>query len=209
MRYNLSPEVTELDSIITTQSSSEEAAGSAFWYVIHTNSRQEDRADYNLKSWGIDTLAPKIRHRRYNQFTGQPIETIKPMFPRYVFAYFDISNLLHRVRNTRGVHSVVGFGDQFVPVDEEIVFAIKSRMGKNDIVDLQEQFKRGDKVVVKSGPLKSFLGVFEREMNDAERVMILLNTLNYQAHALVERELIKKVDPSTSDSVSLAVSGPS
>jgi hypothetical protein len=48
-------------------------------------------------------------------------------------------------------------------------------------------------VVIKDGPLKSFAGIFEREMKGAERVRILIQTVSYQAHVEIERNMVKKV----------------
>ena len=47
--------------------------------------------------------------------------------------------------------------------------------------------------IIKWRPLKNFVGIFERDVKDSDRVMILLNTLKYQAHLLLERELVKKI----------------
>ena len=43
------------------------------WYVVHTKSRQEERANSNLRAWGVETLNPKVKTRRYNQFIGTPL----------------------------------------------------------------------------------------------------------------------------------------
>jgi hypothetical protein len=34
------------------------------WYLVQTHSRQEDRAESNLRSFGIETLAPRLKDRR-------------------------------------------------------------------------------------------------------------------------------------------------
>ena len=36
-------------------------------------------------------------------------------------------------------------------------------------------------------------GVFDREMPDSDRVRILLNTVSFQAHIVVDRAVVKKV----------------
>jgi hypothetical protein len=35
--------------------------------------------------------------------------------------------------------------------------------------------------------------VFQRNLSDKERVEILLNTINYQSHLLIGREMVEKV----------------
>jgi len=40
--------------------------------------------------------------------------------------------------------------------------------------------------------LNNLTGIFECEMNDSDRVMILLQTINYQGHIIVEKNSIRK-----------------
>jgi transcription antitermination factor NusG len=56
-----------------------------------------------------------------------------------------------------------------------------------------EPLQAGDEVVINDGRFQNFYGVFEREMSDSDRVSILLNTVNFQAHIVVDRSLVKKV----------------
>ena len=58
------------------------------WYVVHTNPKQEERANSNLVAWGVETLYAKLKARRHNEFTGVPIYITQPLFPRYLFAKF-------------------------------------------------------------------------------------------------------------------------
>jgi transcriptional antiterminator RfaH len=164
----------------------------ALWYVLYTHPKQEDRASNNLRVLGVPIFNPKIRERRYNQFATMPVYVAKPLFPRYIFARFKISDLYHKVRFTRGVNSIVGFGEGPTSIDEEIIALIQSNTKENGFVRINEEVKPGDKVVVKDGPLKNFAGIFEREMKDADRVRILIETVSYQAHVEIERDMVKK-----------------
>lgn len=163
------------------------------WYVIHTHPRQEDRAERNLRSEGLETLFPKLRERRYNQYTGEPTQIIKPLFPRYLFARFNASELLHKVSYTRGVHCVVAFGGRPTPLESDIIALIQSRIGADGFVRIGEELKPGDQILVRDGPLKNFIGIFEREMKGSDRVMILLTTIGYQAHVMIERDLLQRL----------------
>lgn len=170
-----------------------EHTGPAFsWYVIHTNPRQEERANNNLRAWKVETFAPLVKQVLRNQFTGAQSYVVKPLFARYIFARFDLASLFHKIRFTRGVHSVVEFGDGPVPIDEEIISMIKSRIDKDGFVRIGEDLQAGDRVIIKDGPLKDFTGIFEREMNDSSRVKILLNFINYQAYMEIDKDKIKK-----------------
>ena len=58
-----------------------------------------------------------------------------------------------------------------------------------------EQLRAGDEVVINDGRFQNFGGVFEREMPDSDRVRILLNTVSFQPHIVVDRALVNKVSP--------------
>lgn len=163
------------------------------WYVIHTNPRQEERSHYNLRAWRVETLAPKIRERSYHPITGKPKYITRPLFSRYIFARFRLGELLHKIRFTRGVHSVVSFGNVPIPVEEEVIDLLRSRINSEGFVQTEEVFKPGDEVIISSGPLKNFVGIFQSEMKDSDRVMLLLKTVNYQAHIRIEKQMIAKV----------------
>jgi transcriptional antiterminator RfaH len=163
------------------------------WYVVHTHRMQEERASSNLDTLGIETLVPRYIKRRYNNYTGEITQVNKPFFPNYVFARFDVSKLFHKVRLTRGVHSIVCYGANPALVDDCIIAIIRSQIGEDGYVNIGENLKPGDEVIIEDGLLKDFRGVFERETSDADRVMILLQTVSYQAHLVIERDVLKKV----------------
>lgn len=172
---------------------SEETCGAARWYVVHTNAKQEARAASNLRAWRVETFTPHLKERRDNQYTGVPAFVIKPLFPRYIFARFEASTLLHKVCFTRGVHCVISFGGIPTQVDDEVISIIQSQIGKDGYIQVNEKLRLGDKVMINDGPLKSLFGIFERETKDADRVALLLTAVNYQCRVVIERELVKKV----------------
>ena len=172
---------------------SSEIGDSLCWYVVHTHLKQEERTSSNLQTLQLETLSPRLRVDRYNQFTGQLTQFVKPLFPGYIFARFKFNKYYHRIRFTRGVHSHVLFNNTPTPVDDEIIELIRSRMGSDVVVKSAEELKPGDAVVIKDGRFKNLCGVFERGMPDADRVRILLNTVSFQAHVVVNRSLVTKV----------------
>jgi transcriptional antiterminator RfaH len=168
------------------------------WYVVHTNPKQEERANNNLRAWGVETLNPKLRMRRFNQFTGAPSYISQPLFPRYIFAKFNACRQLPKIWFTRGVHEIVSFGGKPASVDEDIIRLIHDRIDNNGFVQIGDDLKCGDKVVVKAGPLRNFSGIFERELKEKDRVIVLLTAISYQGCLVVSRDLLQRV-PGTSD----------
>lgn len=161
------------------------------WYVLYTHLKQEERATENLRSWGVETLHPKLRTRRYNEFTGAPTYITQPLFPRYVFARFNAREQLPKIRFTRGVHNVVCFGENPAPVDQDIIDIIRARIDENGFVKENDELKPGDRVVISAGPLRNLMGIFEREKG-SDRIMILLTAIEYQARLVVNRGLVRR-----------------
>jgi transcriptional antiterminator RfaH len=168
------------------------------WYLVQTHPRQEDRAKSNLKSFGIEALAPMFRDRRRNFYTGDVTLHAKPLFPSYIFAKFIANDLYQKVRYTRGIRRLVSFGGYPAVVDEEIIAMIQSRISEDGFARIDEYLKPGDKIMIKDGPLRTFAGIFEREMHSADRVRVLLLAVSYQAHIEIERDMVKKISGASS-----------
>ena len=175
------------------------------WYAIYTHPRQEERAENNLKAGKVETFNPKAKKVRGRQSNPRNFVTSQ-LFPRYIFARFD-KQLLHTVSYTRGVQRVVCFGLEPTPVDDAIIALIRSQMDDDGYVQFGEQFKSGDKILVKHGSLANFAGIFERELKGSDRVSILLTTVSYQVRVVLEREQIKKLAPARARSFAAAAAG--
>lgn len=163
------------------------------WYVIHTHHKQETRVAKNLTTWRVENLSPMIRVDRYDKYASRVICQVRPLFPSYIFARFKVGDMLAKIRFTRGVRDVVNFGNGPTPVADELIQLIQSRVGKEGLVELNEKFQEGDPVRINGGPLNGLTGVFEREANDAGRVMILLETISYQARTLIPKQMVEKI----------------
>lgn len=167
---------------------------SSRWYAIHTKARQEDRADSNLRAWQVKTFAPKIKERRCNEYSGKVSYLVKPLFPGYIFARFKLDDLLHKIQFTRGVNNVVAVGGKPAPIDDEVMEVMLSREGADGFVHIGEELRPGDKVIIKQGILRNFVGIFQGHHKDEERVSILLETVSYQNRLIIERGAVKKID---------------
>lgn len=157
------------------------------WYALHTKPRQEQRAAENLAAWGVEALAPQLRLKSNPVFP-------QFLFPGYIFARFDASRMLPKVRFTRGVWYVVSFGDEPAAIAEEVIAELRSRLDERGFVRKLNPLRCGDVVRIESGPLKDFLGVFEEDLPHNERVRILLKTVGYSAHVDISRFNVKKLN---------------
>jgi transcription antitermination factor NusG len=164
----------------------------ACWYVLHTHGLQEIRVEKNLNAWGVETFNPKMREFHSHAALNKSTYKVKSLFPSYIFAHFNAYLMQHKIRFTRGVRSIVSSNGSPVPVAQEIIDFLKSRLEEDGFVRFQ-RFAGGDKVMIVKGPLTDLCGVFEKGLNDSERVVILLTTVNYQSHIVIEKDFLRKV----------------
>jgi len=148
------------------------------WHAIYTKPGKEDTVAFRLQGIGIEVLNPKLKSKKYKR--NKIVEVLEPLFPCYLFANFDKEKYTHLITYTRGVRYIVGKRNPVVVVDE-IINTIKGSMEEGNILVVKPQrFEKGVRVLIKEGPFKDFYGIFEKEVKGHERVMILLETLNYK-----------------------------
>jgi transcriptional antiterminator RfaH len=161
------------------------------WYAIRTHPKQENRAESNLQAWNVETFFPRIKDCRFNEFTGEPSYFIKPLFPGYLFARFTFNNLLHKIRFTRGVHSVVCIGSDPASIDDRVIEIIAAQIDATGFVKIGADLEPGAKVLIQAGPFKGLTGIFERETSAADRIRILLDCVSFPARVEIERKLVR------------------
>jgi transcriptional antiterminator RfaH len=145
------------------------------WYAVFTKPRSEDHVARLLSLAGIESLSPRIAHKR---FVGvRACEVIEPLFPCYMFAYFEVESMFRTVKYTRGVRYVVG-RDLPVPVPRGIIEGIRARMEDGVVRIERESLTVGERVVINAGPLKGLEGIFSRYTKGSERALLLLRAIN-------------------------------
>lgn len=161
------------------------------WYLIRTKPKQEERATMNLRHGGMAVFSPRLKRSRY--IRGKITVVTEPLFPGYIFAFFDPKSQFQLVKFARGVNSVVGSGLNFWSVDEQIIDHLKARQDRNGFVMLGMKIKPGERVEIVDGPFAGFKGVFKQNIKASERVLILLDTIDVQARLELTSDSIKRV----------------
>jgi hypothetical protein len=83
-----------------------------------------------------------------------------------------LDDLLHKVRFTRGVHSVVCVGCDPAPVDDGVIDIITAHLDEAGFVKLGARLEIGAKVLIQAGTFKGLTGIFEREAVATDRIKI-------------------------------------
>jgi len=159
-----------------------------YWYVVNTKPRQEKNAEFSINRLGVETFLPQIRQTRLIRRRKQTV--VRPFFPGYIFAKFNLGDHFRGVNFARGVNRVVTCGPDPAIVDEEMVDSIKTRMVDGAVTLQSPSFAPGQPVRIRSGSLEGLEAIFEREMGGQQRVMLLLQALSYQAHVVVDLDQV-------------------
>jgi len=166
------------------------------WFAVNTKPYREDMAAMNIGRLGLEVLLPRIMASR--AVLGIQRTVSAPLFPSYLFARFSPQEFLHSIRYARGVRKVVSAGDTPVPVDSAMIDSIRARMDHDGYVELEpKRFHAGDEVFIHDGFLQGLTGVFERELSGEKRVMILLQSIEYQARVFIDKRFLSRTMPET------------
>lgn len=158
------------------------------WYAVHTKSHCEASAGISLDRHGVEVFLPMLREGRVLRGKGRP--AISPLFPRYLFARFDISSQLRAVTYARGVKNIVTFGGGPSVVDESIIHAIRSQTTDGVMELSRDQFSPGQIVRIQEGPLCGLEAVFEKKLDGTSRVVLLLKAISFQPRVFIDSQFV-------------------
>jgi len=148
------------------------------WFLVYTKPREEERAKDNLQNQGYETFLPMIAQEQDNKVASF---MFNPLFPRYIFIAINLEkDNWTQIKSTRGVSHVVIFGNKMAPVPNSVIRFLKKRVDDNGILIqkiTRNIFQKGDKIIIKKGPLKGQEATFLSKTGK-ERVRILLKLMN-------------------------------
>lgn len=145
------------------------------WYAIQHKPAQGDRALENLQNQDARCFYPKVTVERIR--AGKRTTRLEPLFPGYLFINIDESDpLWSKLRSTRGVLRVVGFGGKPMPVPDEVIAYIHDGLAA---VEEQGGLKKGEKVHIQGGPFRGVEGIFQA-YDGEERAIVLISFMQKQ-----------------------------
>ena len=146
------------------------------WYLIQTKRGKERCVHDKLATIVSEVFLPILKTRISGQ--GQRgVWGTSPLFPRYLFAKFDLQRRYFDVKYMPGVGGVVSAGAEPLAVPPLVVDEIKRRSINGVVEPVEDPLTNGDCVRVVDGPFKGFEAIFDRYLSTPERVAILLSTL--------------------------------
>ncbi len=159
--------------------------GEQKWYAVQSKQFGERIASAYLTRLGITTFLPETREEQ--NVCGTDRWLVKPLFSGYFFALFSLNQSYDAVRYAPRILGVLGSGAVPLPVPEEIIESIRSRVQADGFVRLDRtEVKSGDQVALTGGCFAGWMGRVERECDDQKRVLILLESL-HQSWLVVDK----------------------
>lgn len=165
-----------------------EDGAKANWYAVNTKPHQEDLAECSLKRLGVETFCPLLKQMKVIRRKRRVV--VAPLFPGYIFARFRLDVHYRSVNYAQGVRKLVAFGQMPTVVDDAIIESIRSRIHDGFIGISSTALTPGQVVMIQQGPLQGLEAIFNQELSDRQRVVLLLRTLSYQARVVTSRELV-------------------
>jgi len=147
------------------------------WFLVLTKPSNEQIATTHLARQGFHIYLPRLLRTTFGR--GRRRESIVPLFPRYLFVRLEsLRQSLGPIRSTRGVASIVRFGEQAAEVAANVIDALTRRADPVTGLHRLETraLRHGTPVSIVGGAFDGLEGIFEREEGE-ERSVILLSLL--------------------------------
>lgn len=157
--------------------------------MLHTKSRFENVVHEGLTKKSMEVFLPKVlvRSRRVDRKVMIRI----PLFPGYLFVKSDLTPGRHiEIVKTAGVVRLVGSRGGPVPVSSETIESLKIMTAGDGKIFTGTAFKKGEKVIVISGPFEGVMGTFAR-YGKTGRVIVNIEALGQFASVEVDEEDIE------------------
>jgi transcriptional antiterminator NusG len=152
------------------------------WYVLHCYSGYENKVRHNLEqridSMGMkegifDVVVPTEEEIEVKDGKRKTVE--RRVFPGYILVNMVLSEeSWYVVRNTPGVTSFVGQGNEPQPLRPEEVATIIKRM-EADAPRIKVTFKQGERVRIVDGPFNDFRGTVDEIDMERAKVRVMVN----------------------------------
>ena len=154
------------------------------WYVLHTKSRFENVVHEGLVKKNLDVFLPKIKVQSKRRDRRLMIKV--PLFPGYLFVRTDLSAHRHlEIVKTVGAVRLIGTKDGPVPVPDDTVASLEIMVSTELPVSTGSRLRKGDRVVVVSGPFAGVTGTFVR-YRGKQRVVVNIDALGQYAGVEVD-----------------------
>jgi len=161
------------------------------WYVLHTRSRFENVVNDGLLKKSMEVFLPKIKVPSKRRDRRLMIHV--PLFPGYIFVKTDLEPREQlEIVKTIGVVRFIGNSQGPVSVPDNNIESLMIMVSSNNPIATGNRLKRGDRVIVVSGPFTGVTGFFVRYRTQG-RVVVNIDALGQYASVDVGEEDVERL----------------
>ena len=159
------------------------------WHLIQTKSRQEIRAQENLKQQGYEVYCPMLLVEKI--LSGKVVIKPEVMFARYIFIQVGSRSEIvwSSIHSTPGVSNIVSFGGVPAKVESDL---IEQLLIQEQQVSPKELFKKGERLLLTSGPFAGLQAFFKASGGEG-RAIVLLDFLGKATQLQVQAATLTKL----------------
>jgi transcriptional antiterminator RfaH len=159
------------------------------WYCVRSQPKREHFASGNLQVLdNVEVFCPRIRFRKGTR--RGPVWFVEALFPGYLFAKFDYVELHSAVQYASGVSGILNFGKKVVVVNDDVVEALRARIGSMEevpVFEIDPTLHVGDPVNIAQGAFTGLESVITQTLSGKDRVRVLIDFLGRQIEAEVSK----------------------
>jgi transcription antitermination factor NusG len=161
------------------------------WFALQVRTRWEGSTAVLLSGKGYQTLLPTYQTKK--RWNGKPRVVNAPLFPGYVFCYFDAQKRLP-ILVTPGVIAVVGRGRLPLPVDDGEIAAIQNVLSSGFHPEPWPYLEKGQKIRIESDVLNGLEGILIN-FKGKDRIVVSVSLLRRSVALEIDRSCVRPLSP--------------
>ena len=163
------------------------------WYVLHTRSRFENVVHEGLARKQVEAYVPRITVPSKRRDRRQMIQV--PLFPGYVFVRSDLNPYQQlEIVKTVGVVRFIANRQGPLPVGDETIASLKIMVATDRQIITGRRLRRGDRIMVVTGPMTGVVGSFAR-YRGRSRVVVNIEALGQYAAVEIDADAVEPLAP--------------
>ena len=159
------------------------------WFALQVKPRHEKSVSSALRMKGYEEFLPL--YSAMHGWSDRYKEVKEPLFPGYIFCYFD-PELRLPILQTGGVNAIVGFGAGPIAVNEQEIKAVRAIVESGLSAEPHPAIEVGDTVRLKEGPLCGLEGVLQRH-RDSHRLVVSVTLLKRSVAVEIDRSWVDQI----------------
>jgi transcription antitermination factor NusG len=159
------------------------------WYALYVRVRHERKVEMQLTGRGYEAFLPSYLSNR--RWSDRYKDVDLPLFPGYVFCRMSVADRVG-VLAAHGVVRIVGFGADYIPVDEAEIVALQRAMEEQVQCEPVPFVSAGERVRIVAGPLTGVEGIL-MEYRHGRRLILTISLLQRSVSVEVERSQLESI----------------